>query len=64
MTNTKDSLKLMQFLENYPNQWHSLAKDARTAKAFKRLQSLYGTRVFEFDGFTNQMRFVPRELLK
>jgi hypothetical protein len=64
MTNTKDSLKLMQFLENYPNQWHSLAKDAKTRRAFERLQVLYGTKVFQFSDCTNQMRFVPRELLK
>lgn len=63
MTNTRDSLKLMQFLETYPNTWHSLAKDAKTKKAFNRLQELYGVKVFEFDGFTNQMRFVPRALL-
>jgi hypothetical protein len=54
----------MQFLENYPNQWNSLAKDARTVRAFKRLQALYGSRVFEFSEATNQMRFVPSELLK
>jgi hypothetical protein len=64
MTNTKDSLKLMQFLEKYPNQWHSLATNKQTVRAFERLQALYGVYVYEFDGFTNQMRFVPSELLK
>ena len=59
---TNDSLNLSQFLEKYPSQWHSLAKDKKTRKAFDRLQFLYGTKVFEFDGFTNQMRFNPREL--
>jgi hypothetical protein len=60
---TKDSLNLMYFLEKYPNQWNSLAKDKKSRKAFQRLQDLYGTQVFEFDGFTNQMRFVPRKLV-
>lgn len=63
MNNTKDSLKLMAFLEKYPNQWHSLATDKKTVRAFERLQALYGTSVFEFDGFTNQMRFVPSVLV-
>ena len=55
---TSDSLKMYEFLEKYPNQWHSLAKDQRTRKAFNRLQELYGTSIMEFDGFTDQMRFV------
>lgn len=30
-----DALKLLHFLEKYPNQWHSIAKDARTKRAMK-----------------------------
>jgi hypothetical protein len=64
MNHTTDSLNMMYFLEKYPNQWHSLARNKKTLKAFNRLQFLYGTKVIEFDGFTDQMRFVPWELLR
>jgi hypothetical protein len=31
---TQDSLKLFEFLQKYPNQWHSFADDAVTLRAY------------------------------
>lgn len=56
ITHTKDSLKMYEFLQKYPNQWHSIAKDKKTSKAFERVQELHPNEV-EFDGFTNQFRY-------
>lgn len=33
----KDAIKLQEFLEKYPNKWHSFSDDARTNKALIRL---------------------------
>lgn len=40
MKHTTDSLKLLAFLEKYPNNWHSVALDMQTLKAFCKLVQL------------------------
>lgn len=55
VTHTNDSLKMIEFLQKYPNQWHSIAKDKRTLKAFDIVHVLYKDKV-EFKSLTNQMR--------
>lgn len=58
---TQLSLKLFEFLEKYPRKWHSISKDKTTKNAFQRLQELYGSGIMEFDAFTNQMRYMPKD---
>lgn len=51
LTHTEDSLKALEFVERYPNQWHSFNKDSKTTKAIKRLEILGKVKVNQFGQF-------------
>lgn len=37
---TQDAIKLLEFLNKYPNQWHTVATDARTKRALKLVSNI------------------------
>jgi hypothetical protein len=47
--------KLKDFLQRYPNQWHSFADDYETKKYVKQLETRHIS--FEVDWNTRQMRW-------
>ena len=51
LTHTKDSLKLTEFAEKYPDQWHSFADNYQTKKAVYRAVELKRIEVNEFNQF-------------
>ncbi len=51
LTHTDDSLKALEFVEKYPNQWHTFKQDKRTRQAVKRLEVLGRVSVNQFGQF-------------
>ena len=50
--------KLLQFLNKYPNQWHSIATDSVTTKELERTRALipYQIEVIDHKNGTRQIR--------
>jgi hypothetical protein len=60
ITHTQDSLKLIEFLKDYPDQWHSVRKDKRTSRAVVRVRTLYPENIEQacyVGQSTDQIRF-------
>ncbi len=51
ITHIKDSLKLVEFAQKYPNAWHNYAKDKKTLKAVERAVFLGRIITNEFNQF-------------
>lgn len=45
MKRNKAERDLIQFLQKYPNQWHSFSDDAKTIRAVAVLSLLHGLKV-------------------
>lgn len=59
-TTQKDKMKLFKTLTESPEKWFKITSE--NEEAFEGLQSDYGTSVFQFDGFSNSMRYIPINL--
>jgi hypothetical protein len=53
LTHTKDSLRLIEFLKDYPDQWHSIQGDKQTTRALERVIALHPEHIetVHYDGY-------------